>query len=71
MATYDELMDSSKIRNNWFVNIDLQNMCKENRIIKEKNPISPELKIVMYKSIHWSNKNREFSNYVVNQFELD
>ena len=71
MATYDELMDNSKSRNNWFINIDLQNLCREHKIIKELNPVSQQSKITMYRSLSSLDKNRKFSNLVVRELKVD
>jgi hypothetical protein len=71
MATYDELMDNSKSRNNWFINIDLQNLCREHKIIKELNPVSQQSKITMYRSLSALDKNRKFSNLVVRELQVD
>lgn len=71
MATYDELMDNSKSRDNWFIGIDLQSLCREHKIIKEINPISQQSKITMYRSLSSLDKNRKFSNLVVRELQVD
>lgn len=71
MADYSQLVSNSRVENNWFVAADIENLCKENKIIKEVIPTANSSKGILYKSIHFLDKSRRFSNYTVKEINLD